>query len=59
MYDTASSLPMVAASTGRYAISTCLPSDGAEPAVVTYGWWPWPSVRVPPSRVRIGSPPSM
>ena len=27
-------------------MSTCAPSDGADPADVTYGWWPWPSVSV-------------
>ena len=44
---------------GRYAISRCFPTDGPEPAEVTYERRPFASTIDSPSRVRIGSRPSM
>jgi len=59
MYSTRSELPSTATSAGRYAISRCLPTDGPEPALVTYEGRPLTSTRRSPAGERIGSPPSM
>src|SRR5207245_10767710 len=48
MYWTSNSFPSSACSGGRYARSTCLPTDGPEPALVTY--------ELPPFRSAIASP---
>src|SRR5260370_1210979 len=58
-YSTSSELPSTACSAGRYAISRCLPTEGPEPALVTYDGRPLASTRRSPAGDRIGSPPSM
>src|SRR5262249_52448795 len=58
-YSTRSFVPSTACSGGRYAISRCLPTDGPDPADVTYDRRPLASVIGAPSGVRIGSRPSM
>ena len=58
-YSTSSELPSTARSAGRYAISRCRPTDGPEPALVTYEGRPLASTRRSPDGRRIGSPPSM
>ena len=52
-------MPSTACSGGRYDIRTCLPRDGAEPALVAYERRFFRSVIGWPSRVRIGSRPIM
>src|ERR1700682_839644 len=59
MYSTARLAPTTACSGGRYAIRMCLPTDGPAPALVTYDPRPRRSTIRLPSRVRIGSRPSM
>ena len=50
MYSTASSLPAIACSGGRYDMRMCLPIDGPAPALVTYERRPFASVSGVPSR---------
>src|SRR5487761_18119 len=59
MYSTSSAVPSTATSAGRYAISRCLPTDGPEPALVTYDGRPFKSTSREPSSDKTGSPPSM
>src|SRR5512145_3436685 len=49
MYSTASSVPAVACSDGRYDMRTYFPMDGAAPALVTYERRPFSSVIGEPS----------
>src|SRR5262245_32646534 len=58
-YSTSSGAPTFATSGGRYDISRCLPTDGPEPAEVTYERRPFASTSGAPSAERIGSRPSM
>src|SRR5439155_8851654 len=58
MYWTSSSFPSSACSGGRYASSRCLPTDGPEPALVTYELRPFRSAMRSPSLVRFGLLPS-
>ena len=59
MYSTSSEVPGVANSGGRYVISRCLPTDGPDPADVTYDGRPRASTSREPSGARTGYPPSM
>src|SRR5206468_6348710 len=59
MYWTRSWFPSSACSGGRYTSSTCFPTDGPEPALVTYAPRPLRSTIRLPSFVRTGSRPSM
>src|SRR4029079_4889278 len=56
-YSTSSGVPTFATSGGRYDISRCLPTDGPEPAEVTYDRRPFASTSGLPSVERIGSRP--
>src|SRR3989442_1180117 len=59
MYWTSSLFPSSACSGGRYARSTCLQTDGPEPALVTYALRPLRSTIRSPPCVRTGSRPTM
>src|SRR5690348_15873814 len=52
-------MPWTEYEAGMQAISRCLPTDGPEPALVTYDGRPFASTSRSPDKVRIGSPPSM
>src|SRR5262249_15050408 len=57
MYPTAGGLPPWAGWGGKYAYRIYLPTDGPEPALVTYEPRPQRSTSRWPSRVRMGSRP--
>src|SRR5207244_11844065 len=58
-YSTRSDVPTFATSGGRYDMSRCFPTEGPEPADVTYDLRPRASMSGLPSADRIGSRPSL